>query len=91
MTIVHNGTCTQNCDVLTDIRIAKEAGYDGIEIIGEKLYRHLDRGFDIETVQKALDGFGVDAGFAGSSNGAATKIDQTIKNTINKIKEMNSI
>jgi len=41
--------------------------------------------------QGALDGFGVDAGFAGSSNGAATKIDQTIKNTINKIKEMNSI
>ena len=59
MIIAHNGTCTQNCDVLTDIVIAKETGYDGIEIIGEKLYRHLDHGAGIETVQKALDGFAV--------------------------------
>ena len=59
MIIAHNGTCTQNCDVLTDIEIAKEAGYDGIEMIGEKLYRHFDQGAGIETVQKALDEFAV--------------------------------
>ena len=59
MIIAHNGTCTQHCDLLTDIRIAKEAGYGGIEIIGEKLYRHLNQGGDILSVQDALDGFPV--------------------------------
>ncbi len=59
MIIAHNGTCTQNCDVLTDIRIAKETGYGGIEMIGEKLYRHLDQGSGIETVQEVLDGFSI--------------------------------
>ena len=59
MITAHNGTCTQNCDLLTDIRIAKEAGYGGIEIIGAKLYRHLEQGGDIPGVQDALDGFPV--------------------------------
>ena len=39
----------------------------------------------------ALDGLGVTDGLAGSSNGAATKIDQTIKKTINNINAINSI
>ena len=59
MIIAHNGTCTQNCDVLADIRIAKETGYDGIEMVGEKLYRYLDQGFGIETIRKVLEGFSV--------------------------------
>ena len=32
-----------------------------------------------------MDGFGVAAGLAGSSNGAATNIDHTTRNTVNKI------
>ena len=56
MIIAHNGTCTQNCDVLTDIRIAKETGYGGIEMIGEKLYRHLDQGSGIETMFPSATG-----------------------------------
>ena len=59
MIIAHNGTCTMYCNVLTDIRIAKETGCDGIEIIGAKLYRYLEQGYTIESVLKVLDGFPV--------------------------------
>ena len=59
MVIAHNGMCTLQCNLLTDIRIARETGYDGIEIIGAKLYRYLDQGFGVETVVDALAGFPV--------------------------------
>lgn len=59
MVIAHNGTCTMYCNLLSDIKIAKEAGYGGIEIVGSKLYRFLDQGFTIDDVNKALDGFPV--------------------------------
>jgi len=59
MLIAHNGTCTMYCNLVTDIRVAKETGYQGIEIIGSKLYRCLEQGFGIEDVQKELDGFPV--------------------------------
>lgn len=59
MQIVHNGTCTMYCNLLEDIRIAKAAGYDGIEIIGSKLCRFLDQGYTLDAVKRALDGFPV--------------------------------
>jgi sugar phosphate isomerase/epimerase len=55
MVIALNGTVTMYCNLLTDIRIAKETGYQGIEIIGSKLYRFLDEGFDLNVVKKALE------------------------------------
>ena len=59
MLIVHNGTCTMHCNVVTDVRIAKETGYDGIEIVGSKLYSYLAQGFTIDDLKKQLDGFPV--------------------------------
>jgi len=59
MIIAHNGTCTNYCNVITDIRIARETGYDGIEIIGEKLYRYLDQGLPLTDISDALNGFPV--------------------------------
>lgn len=59
MVIAHNGTCTMFCNILTDIRIARETGYGGIEIIGSKLYRYLECGYATESVLKALDNFPV--------------------------------
>ena len=59
MLLAHNGTCTMHCDLLTDIRIAGETGYDGIEIIGSKLYRYLDQGHPLKSVQANLGGFPV--------------------------------
>ena len=57
--IAHNGTCTMHCNLATDIRIARETGYQGIEIIGSKLYRHLNEGHTIESVRERLAGFPV--------------------------------
>ena len=37
MKIILNGTVTMHCNLLTDVKIARETGYDGIEIIGKKL------------------------------------------------------
>jgi len=59
MIIAHNGTCSNHCNVTTDIRIAKETGYGGIEVIGSKLYRYLDQGFTTEDLLGQLDGFPV--------------------------------
>lgn len=59
MIIAHNGTCTMYCNLMTDIHIAKETGYDGLEIIGAKLYRYLEQGYTVESVLKILDGFPV--------------------------------
>lgn len=54
MIIAHNGTCTMHCNLLTDIRIARETGYEGIEIIGSKLYRYLDNGFSLKSIRAHL-------------------------------------
>ena len=50
MNIVLNGTVTMYCNIITDIRIAKETGYQGLEIIGAKLYRYLDEGLSIKNL-----------------------------------------
>lgn len=54
MVVALNGTVTMYCNLLTDIRIAKETGYQGIEMIGSKLYRFLDEGFKLNIVQEAV-------------------------------------
>jgi sugar phosphate isomerase/epimerase len=59
MIIAHNGTCTMNCSVFEDIRIAKAAGYDAIEIIGPKLDKALSLGYSMDLVRRHLDGFPV--------------------------------
>jgi sugar phosphate isomerase/epimerase len=59
MRIAHNGTCTMNCSVLEDIRIAKLAGFDAIEIIGPKLDKAISLGYSLEFVKRHLDGFPV--------------------------------
>ena len=41
---------TKHCNLLTDIRIAKETGHSGIEINGEKLTRYLAQGYRMETL-----------------------------------------
>ena len=41
---------------MTDIRIAKETAYSGIEINGSKLRRYLTQGYSIESVSEAMEG-----------------------------------
>src|SRR6476660_7778003 len=54
--IALHSLATMHCNLMTDIRIAKETEYQGIEINGSKLRRYLAQGYPIETVKKALDG-----------------------------------
>jgi len=56
MLIAHNGTCTMYCNLLTDIRVARETGYAGIEIIGSKLKRYLDQGYTVKDLLPHLRG-----------------------------------
>jgi sugar phosphate isomerase/epimerase len=59
MIIALNETATMYCNLLTDIRIAKEVGFGGIEMIHSKLYRYLDTGHTPEKLVSRLDGFPV--------------------------------
>jgi len=48
MIITMHGLTTMHCNVKTDIRLAREAGYDALEIIELKLLRYLNMGFKAE-------------------------------------------
>jgi len=45
---------TMHCNLLTDIRIAKETGHAGIEVNGTKLKRYLAQGYKIESLLPLL-------------------------------------
>ena len=47
MKIALHGITTMHSNCLTDVRIARDLGYDGLEIIASKLIRFLDNGHDI--------------------------------------------
>jgi len=51
-----NQTVTMYGNVRTDIRLAKEAGYDGIDLQTPKLYRYLDKGFTAKSLLPCLTG-----------------------------------
>lgn len=59
MKLSMNVTSTFYGNVVNDIRIAKEAGFDGIELQSPKLYRYLDQGLPAESVKELLGGFPV--------------------------------
>jgi len=47
MIIALNETVTMHCNLVTDIRIARETGYGGIEVMSSKLFRYLDSGMSL--------------------------------------------
>lgn len=57
MKLVFNPTCTLNSNIVSDIKMAKEAGYDGMEVLKFKLDRFLHAGFSIEDLKSKLDEF----------------------------------
>lgn len=59
MQLVLNCTATGPCDLFTDIAIAKNAGFDGIEIIHQKLYPSLKEGKTFSQIRNQLDGYPV--------------------------------
>jgi hypothetical protein len=50
MFIALQNLVTMYCNLLTDIRIAKETGHAGVEVNGTKLKRYLAQGYQIETL-----------------------------------------
>jgi sugar phosphate isomerase/epimerase len=61
MKLSMNTTVTMFSNVIHDIRIAKEAGFAGIELQDPHLYRYLDLGLPIERLTRDLDGIEVSA------------------------------
>lgn len=56
-----HGMCSLYSNILSDIRIAKEAGYQGLELHTEKLWRYIDAGFEPSDLKKALDEAAIEA------------------------------
>jgi sugar phosphate isomerase/epimerase len=54
--IAHNGNTSMPYPFLVDVRIARETGYDGLLVVGDKLRRYLAEGFSVADAVTALDG-----------------------------------
>ena len=50
MKILMHSLSTMHCNVKTEIRVAKETGYDGIELMVSKVLRYLDSGYRPESL-----------------------------------------
>ena len=50
-----HGMCSLHSNILSDIRLAKETGYQGLEIHTEKLWRYINAGFTSEEFKSRLD------------------------------------
>ena len=54
-----HGLTTMHCNLKTDIRIAKEAGYQALEITADKLLRYLDAGLTAEELLPVFKSYGI--------------------------------
>lgn len=55
MILTMHGLSTMHCNIVTDIRIAKETGYEALEIEVSKLLRYLDQGYRAEDLVKIFN------------------------------------
>lgn len=54
-----HGMCSLHSNIVSDIRLAKETGYQGLEIHTEKLWRYIQAGFTSEDFKSRLDQAGI--------------------------------
>lgn len=54
MQIALNGNSSMPYPILLDLRLAREVGYDGVVVVGDKLRRYLAEGFSIEQARAAI-------------------------------------
>jgi len=59
MKIAHHGLTTMHTNCLTDVRIARDLGYDGVEFTSAKLKRFLGQGYDISVLVQACEQAGI--------------------------------
>ncbi len=50
-----HGMCSLHNNIISDIRLAKETGYEGLEIHTEKLWRYINAGLTAENLKHLLD------------------------------------
>jgi sugar phosphate isomerase/epimerase len=55
MKYAFHGMCSLHSNIISDIRLSKEAGYQGLEIHTEKLWRYINAGFQPGDLKLALD------------------------------------
>lgn len=56
-----HGQVTLHSNILSDVRIAKEAGYLALELHTDKLNRYLDAGRSANELRRVMDDFGIQA------------------------------
>src|SRR5215208_6528457 len=59
MLISLHTACVMYTDLVTDLRIARMAGYDGVELWIPKVIRYLDAGHGADQLAESLDGLRV--------------------------------
>ncbi|MGK9174610.1 sugar phosphate isomerase/epimerase [Yokenella regensburgei] len=57
-----HGISTHYCNILTDARIARDTGYDSLELLSAKLVRYLDNGGTTQKLKQVADGYGLSVG-----------------------------
>jgi sugar phosphate isomerase/epimerase len=60
MIVTLHGMSTMYCNIVTDIRIAGESSFSGIEFTEQKLLRYLDQGNEVESLMPLLERYGVE-------------------------------
>ncbi len=61
MILTLHGQVTLHGNILSDVRIARDAGYGALEVHTDKLMRYLDAGGTAAELKSALDAFGIEA------------------------------
>lgn len=61
MTLTLHGQVTLHGNILSDVRIARDAGYEALEVHTDKLLRFLDAGGSAEELAGAMERFGIAA------------------------------
>jgi hypothetical protein len=61
MKLTLHGQVTLHGNILSDVRIARDAGYAALEVHTDKLARYLEAGRTARELKDALDSFGIEA------------------------------
>ncbi|GAL02765.1 inosose isomerase [Photobacterium aphoticum] len=54
-----HGMCSLYSNILSDIRLAKETGYEGLEVHTDKLWRYLEAGYTAQMLNERLQAAGI--------------------------------
>ena len=57
--IAMNSTTTMLCNIVSDIKIAKQVGFEAVELMADKLFRYENAGFQVESLLPLLEGMEV--------------------------------